>query len=138
MKRFGVTTVARWMTEPLPKGVKAYMENNSRLYHLERIRSYNGDIQPILTTKFGIRKFTWSKENTYTLGSPVFLSLGVDLTGLAVEEILDAVALVCSDCWALRDDDDAKRAAAVGATITPHQQVAGYAGPPVANMLWQG
>lgn len=135
MKRFGATTVVRWMAEPLPKGVRAYMASKGRLYRLKQIRSYNGFIQAVFA---GVAGGKFISRSVYALDSIVFLSLDVDLTGLAVEEILDAVALVCSDCWALRDDDDAKRAAAVGATITPHQQVAGYAGPPVANMLWQG
>lgn len=123
MRKFSITTVARWMMEPLPKGVRAYMKSQGRLYRLERIRSYNSNIQPILTAKFGIRKFTGARKGTYTLDSPVFLSLDTDLTGLTLEEIPEAVFLACSDCWALQNNDDTRGTTAIEVTTAPQQAV---------------
>ena len=90
------------MTEPLPKRVIAYMESGGRLFRLKRIRCYNGNIRPILAAIVDGSEFT--SRSKYAFGSAVFLSLDVDLTGLAVEKILDVATPACSDCWALRDE----------------------------------
>lgn len=106
MKRFGVTTIARWMTEPLPKSVRAYMVSQGLLCRLKRIRSYNGSIRPVLVSlldgKLG-GEFT-CRQSKYTLDSTVFLSTGVDLAGIDVKDVMNSVAPACSDCWALQDE----------------------------------
>lgn len=103
-ERFGATTVARWMTEPLPKDVTAYMESQGRLFRLRRVRGYNGSIQPMLAV-INCSGLSSPGQDKYTLNSTVFLSLGVDLAGVAMEDIVDAVAPACSDCWALQDEN---------------------------------
>jgi len=103
-ERFGVTTIARWMTEPLPENVVAYMESGGQLYRLKRIRGYNGRVRPVLAS-LDHKGYTCTPENKCTLNSVVFLSVDVDLSGVAVKDIIDAVAPACADCWALQDEN---------------------------------
>ncbi|MHC4188435.1 MAG: hypothetical protein ACYSUB_02000 [Planctomycetota bacterium] len=104
MSQFGVTTIARWMAEQLPKGVEAYMENRGRLFRLKRISGYNGSIRPVLATLVDSNlggEFTPYNGN-HALNSAVFLSTGVDLAGVNVADIIDTVEPVCLDCWAMQ------------------------------------
>jgi hypothetical protein len=50
MRRYGVTTIARWLSEELPNGITAYVENQGRLFELMKIVAVNGRLIPELRT----------------------------------------------------------------------------------------
>lgn len=107
MERIGITNVARWMIDQLPKGVEAYMDNQGKLYRLKRIRSYSGKTRPVFATLFTGHvggEFT-GMEDCYSLSSLVFLSTDTNLAGTPTADVTNAVEPVNSDCWALQANE---------------------------------
>lgn len=97
-----MVTVARWMTELLPRGMDTYMVKGGKLFRLKRIRCYNGSVRPVLECLKGRLAGEFTGEGGYTLESPVFLSAGEDLVGVAVTDIANSVEVAGTNCWALR------------------------------------
>ena len=101
MKRFGVTTVARWISEELPEGMRAYIEHQGALLELlglaamgervlVRVRPFNtptGEVLRPLRMRVG-------------RGATVILSLEENLAGVEMIEIADDLAPAASDSWA--------------------------------------
>jgi hypothetical protein len=50
MRRYGTTTIARWLSEELPSDVVAYVEYNGRLFELMKLVAVNGKLIPELRT----------------------------------------------------------------------------------------
>ena len=109
MKQIGVITVARWMTETLPEGMIAYMEHDGKLFRLDRIRCYNGALRPLFDTPgAGVTGFPWSAvqyRQSYTPESPVYLTTGRSLVGIALADVIDSVEEMQDRCWALQEGD---------------------------------
>lgn len=106
MKQIGVITVARWMAETLPEGMLAYMEHAGKLFRLDRIRCYNGALRPLFDTPgAGVTGFPWSAvqyKQGYTPESPVYLTMGENLVGVKLADIIDSVEQARPGCWSLR------------------------------------
>lgn len=109
MKRIGMITVGRWMAETLPNGMSAYMEYKGKLFRLKRIRCYNGYINPVFKTPwYRVAGFPYNAVQLgqqYTTESPVFLSMGENLVGVALDNIVDFVTEAQGRCWALSEGD---------------------------------
>ena len=106
MKQIGVTTIARWMAEQLPKDMTAYMEYKGKLFRLKRIKSYNGSIRPVFATLLDAKigsEFTGT-EDIFTLESSVFLTIDRDLAGVTIANIIDAVEPASHGCWAMQTE----------------------------------
>ena len=126
MKRIGMITVGRWMTEKLPDTMNAYMELKGKLFRLKRIRCYNGHIRPIFETPWyrvaGLPYGEMRLRQQYTTESPVFLSMGENLVGVALADVIDSVAEAQACCWALSEGDGlitTSGTAAVRSACTP-------------------
>jgi hypothetical protein len=109
MKRIGMITVGRWMAEKLPNTMRAYMEHKGKLFRLKRIRCYNGHIRPIFETPwYRVPGFPYGEMQLgqqYTPESPVFLSMGENLVGLALADVIEFVTEAQDRCWALSEGD---------------------------------
>ena len=103
MKRFGVTTIARWLGEELPEGVRAYVECRGTLMELLGLvkmdtprllvnaRPLNiptGDVPRPLRIRVGKR-------------TPVILSLDKNLSGVKLAELEGDLAPAASNSWAM-------------------------------------
>lgn len=109
MKQIGTITVARWMAETLPDGIIAYMEHGGKLFRLREVKCYNGHLRPLFETP-GCRmgSFPWNAvqyKQSYTAESPVFLTTGESLVGVALADVIDSVEEVQDRCWALQEGD---------------------------------
>jgi hypothetical protein len=98
-RRIGVTTVARWMAEKMPKGITAYMEHRKRLYRLRQIRATNGRLIPLLDCLL-FRQYQLD-HSPCSLGTPVFLSINEDLHGVGTEKIVGCAELASFNCYAI-------------------------------------
>ena len=89
MRKVGVTTVQRWLSEKVDWGVKSYMESDGKLYELSTITGANGGIAVTLVAEFKLHAATFfAGHGNYTLQSTVFLYAGADdLAGLAVDSV---------------------------------------------------
>jgi hypothetical protein len=109
MKRIGMITVARWMAETLPASMLVYMEYKGKLFRLKRICCYNGYINPVFKTPwYRVAEFPYNASQLrqqYTSESPVFLSMGEDLVGMALADVVDFVTEAQGRCWALSEGD---------------------------------
>jgi hypothetical protein len=116
MKQIGMITVARWMTETLPAGMIAYMEHDGKLFRLREVKCYNGHLRPLFKTPgcrmggfpyggdlplIGAAKY----KQSYTPESPVYLTMGGSLVGVALADVIDSVEEVQDRCWALQEGD---------------------------------
>ena len=109
MKRIGMITVARWMAESLPDDMVAYMEHAGKLFRLDRIRCYNGALRPLFDTPgAGVTGFPWSDvqyKQSYTAESSVYLTMGGNLVGVPLADVIDSVEEMQDRCWALQEGD---------------------------------
>lgn len=48
MRRYGATTIARWLAEELPEGVRSYIEACGKLHELVGIDGTSGHLRPRL------------------------------------------------------------------------------------------
>jgi hypothetical protein len=89
MRKVGLTTVQRWLSEKVDWGVKSYMESGGKLYELSTITGANGGIAVTLVAEFKLHAATFfAGYGNYTLQSPVYLYAGKDdLTGLAIDGV---------------------------------------------------
>jgi len=101
MQRFGVTTIARWLSEKLPPDVVAYVEYNGRLFELMKLVAMNGKLIPelrTLTDRLG--KFT--PVNSYVnLDTVVILSMSENLAGIKIAAIAGQLEPAAAGSWAL-------------------------------------
>lgn len=106
VRNLGVTTVARWMTEQLPKGIDAYMACSGKLFRLKRLEVTNRSIRPVLESTTGLIGSEFTTEGVCTLESPVYLSREGsrerNLVGANAADVAAAAEVVGSNCWALR------------------------------------
>ena len=103
MKRFGVTTVARWLGEELPPGVTAYTEYRGRLFELLRLEAVSGSLFPTLRT-LADRRGQFSPPNTVVnLETPVILSLCENLAGTKLAELEGDLVAAATNSWATTD-----------------------------------
>jgi hypothetical protein len=75
MRQVGLSTVARWLSEPLAEGVQAYMQSGGCLYRLQRVEGRAGILRVILFCK-GNTRYTMVGGDSYTVNSHVFLHAG--------------------------------------------------------------
>ncbi len=81
MERYGVTTIARWLTEELPRGVRAYIEDGGTLFELVGLEATSGRLLPKLKLK-GWRSVVTFRACRLAMGTPVILSMGENLGGV--------------------------------------------------------
>ena len=87
MRQVGVTTVQRWLSEPLREGIRAYMQSRGRLYEVRTVTGCAGLMSAWLLKPLGLR-LPFTGEGPYTLQSPVYLYWGEeDLGGLEVNSV---------------------------------------------------
>lgn len=101
MRRYGMTTIARWLSEELPKGVTAYIENNGRLFELMKLVAVNGKLAPelrMLADKLG--RFT-PVGSYVSLDTKVILSLSENLAGIELATIAGQLAPAATGSWAM-------------------------------------
>jgi hypothetical protein len=109
MKRIGMITVARWMAETLPDGVVAYMEHAGKLFRLSEVKCYNGHLRPLFEAP--VRRIGGSPWNavqfkqSYTAASPVYLTMGENLVGVKLADVIDSAEEMQERCWALQEGD---------------------------------
>ena len=105
MKRFGVTTISRWLCEELPQGVTAYIEYRGRLFELLSLGAVNGALRPVLRTLADWQE-AFNPLVSVTLDTPVILSMREKLAGMAVAEIKDDLAPAASNSWAFNSPQE--------------------------------
>ena len=109
MKRIGMITVGRWMTEALPDGMIAYMEHKGKLFRLREVQCFNGHLRPLFETPgccMGAFPYNAVQyRQAYTPESPVFLTMGGNLVGTPLADITDSVEEMQDRCWALQEGD---------------------------------
>jgi hypothetical protein len=103
-EKYGVTTISRWLTEELPRGVKCYIEHRGVMLELIGVRGRNGVLTPELRPTGRGRQFStfvpvWI---TVELSTQVVLSLGEELSGKSWDRISQQLRPVAPDCWALK------------------------------------
>lgn len=103
MTKYGVTTVGRWLSEELPRGVKCYIEYRSLCFELRGVAGYNGVLRPVLRPLGESRQVVKFKPREYriTLSTQVVLSLDDELNGEPWEQVAQQLRPVAPDCWAL-------------------------------------
>ena len=105
MKRFGVTTISRWLGEELPPGVSAYLEYQGKLFELLRVEGGSGKLSPILKT-LATRFRDFRPRMFVTLDTPVILSTHEELAGVLVTKIKDDLAPAASNSWAFNSPQE--------------------------------
>jgi len=100
MRRFGVTTIARWLSEELPPGITAYVENKGRLFELMKLVAMNGKIAPELRTPAdSLGRFY--PFDYVTLDTQVVLSMSENLAGVKMTAIAGQLVPAAAGSWAL-------------------------------------
>jgi hypothetical protein len=103
-KKYGVTTIGRWLTEELPRGVKCYIEYRGLCFELLRVTGTNGALWPTLRYLRG----TFSQDGFQprltmtTLSTMVVLSRDDDLHGEPWEQVAQQLRPSAPNCWALQ------------------------------------
>lgn len=88
MRRYGVTTVACWLVEELPEGVRSYIEENGKLHELVGIDGTSGHLRPRLRAGLRGRLFINLRSPTrLAMTTPVILSRGERLAGKSLATI---------------------------------------------------
>ena len=88
MRQVGVTTVQRWLSEPLREGIRAYMQSGEKLYEVRTVTGCAGVMGASLLDPL-CRGLPFAGDGPYTLQSPVYLYWGKeDLGGLEVDSIV--------------------------------------------------
>ena len=103
MKRYGATTIARWLTEELPEGVLAYIENRGTLHELVGLEAINGHLTPrvkVQRVRGSGGTFTVLCDARLTMGTLVILSLNENLACVTLGGCF--VANLLGRCWKFR------------------------------------
>lgn len=102
MKRFGVTTIARWLGEETPEGVRAYVEYQGELIELLGLAAAASrplvNVRPINIPTGHVPHPIRMRVGKRT---PVILSLTEDLMGVKLDELDGDLAPVASNSWAM-------------------------------------
>jgi len=102
-KKYGVTTLGRWLTEALPRGVKCYIEIRGRMMELLGVTGWSGALRPVLRpTGEGrmLQRFT-AMHNPVTLSTQVVLSLDDELNNVDWDRVTQQLRPSAPDCCAL-------------------------------------
>jgi hypothetical protein len=101
MRRYGVTTVARWLAEELPEGVRSYIEACGTLHELVAIEATSGHLLPRLRVR-GLRRMLHVPRATrLAMATPVILSMGENLAGKSLGSISSQVDRAAFGSFAL-------------------------------------
>ena len=103
MKRFGVTTIARWLGEELPEGVRAYIQHRGTLLELLRLVKMDSprllvNVRPLNIPEGDVTRPLRMRVGK---GTPVVLSVSEDLMGVNVDELEGDLAPAASNSWAM-------------------------------------
>ena len=103
VKKYGVTTISRWLFEELPQGVKSYIEYQDVMLELLGVNGYNGTLKPVLRTLGEGRmlsRFT-AQGRHLDLNTQVVLSLDEELSGKPWCQVSQQLRPSAPDCWTL-------------------------------------
>jgi hypothetical protein len=103
-KKYGVTTIGRWLAEELPQGVKCYIEHHDKMFELVAVRGQNGILWPILrplSTSWKAFQRYEPVSTTIDLNTQVVLSLGEELSGKPWDRVSQQLRPSAPNCWAL-------------------------------------
>lgn len=100
MYRYGATTVARWLTEELPKGVRAYIEDGGTLFELVGLEATSGRLLPRLKLK-GWRSTFVTRACRLAMETPVILSTGENLAGVKLNALSSQIVRASLGSFAL-------------------------------------
>jgi hypothetical protein len=100
MQRYGATTVARWLTEELPEGVRAYIEDDGTLFELVGLEATSGRLLPRTKLK-GYGSLCITRACRLALGTPVILSMAKDLAGLKLATLTSQIVRASLGSFAL-------------------------------------
>ena len=91
MHRYGATTVARWLAEEMPAGVRSYIEACGTLHELIAVEATSGRLLPRLRVLGRRLTFHVPRATRLAMATPVILSLGENLAGKALDSISSQV-----------------------------------------------
>ncbi len=90
MRRFGATTVARWLAEELPEGVRSYIEACGTLHEIVAIEGTSGHLLPRLRVP-GRRMLHVPRATRLAMATIVILSVEEDLAGKTLGSICSQI-----------------------------------------------
>ena len=91
MQRFGATTVARWLSEELPEGVRSYIEACGTLHEMVSIEGRGGCLLPRLRVRGMLRMLHVPRATRLAMATPVILSVEEDLAGKTLGSICSQI-----------------------------------------------
>jgi hypothetical protein len=100
MRRYGATTIARWLAEELPAGVRSYIEENGKLYELVGLEASSGRIMPKMRHRWSRSVFV-PRATRLAMATPVILSMGENLAGKSLRSISSQVGGAALGSFAL-------------------------------------
>lgn len=103
MQRLGATTIARWLTEELPKGVRAYFEDGGTLFELVGLEATSGHIVPKMRHRWSRSVFI-PRACRLAMGTPVILSTGENLAGVELSSLSSQIVRAALGSFAMPRD----------------------------------
>ena len=103
MYRFGATTIARWLTEELPEGVRAFIEDSDTLHELVGLEATSGRLVPRIKVQrvWGGGTSNVLRDIRLNMDTPVILTQGESLTGATLTTISSQICRAATDSHAL-------------------------------------